>query len=40
MAKKKEDTVEETVVIEAVVEETPVVETVNDPGHGTRAFRQ
>ena len=42
MAKKKEDTVEETVVVETtvVVDETPVVETVQDPGHNTRAFRQ
>ena len=42
MAKKKEDTVEETTVVETtvVVDETPVVETVQDPGHNTRAFRQ
>jgi len=45
MAKKKEDTVEETIVVETtvVVDETPVVETVEVdrfPGHGTRAFRQ
>lgn len=42
MAKKKEDTVEETIVVETtvVVDETTVVETVKDPGHGTRAFRQ
>jgi len=45
MAKKKEDTVEETIVVETtvVVDETPVVETVEVdkfPGHNTRAFRQ
>jgi hypothetical protein len=42
MAKKKEDTVEETTVVETtvVVDETPVVETAQDPGHNTRAFRQ
>ena len=43
MAKKKEETVEETTVVETtvVVDETPVVETVDKfPGHNTRAFRQ
>ena len=45
MAKKKEDTVLDTTVVETtvVVDETPVVETVEVdrfPGHNTRAFRQ
>jgi hypothetical protein len=42
MSKKKEETVEETIVVETtvVVDETPVVETAQDPGHNTRAFRQ
>ena len=45
MAKKKEDTVVDTPVVETtvVVDETPVVETVEVdkfPGHNTRAFRQ
>lgn len=42
MSKKKEETVVETPVVETtvVVDETPVVETAQDPGHNTRAFRQ
>lgn len=43
MAKKKEDTIEDTNLVEIVVDKTPAVEAVEVdrfPGHNTRAFRQ
>ena len=40
MANKKVETVETPIVeTPVVVDETPVVETAQDPGHNTRAFR-
>lgn len=43
MAKKKEDTIEQTDLVDIVIDETPAVEAVEVdrfPGHNTRAFRQ
>ena len=44
MAKKKEETVEtplvDTPVVDIVVNDATVVDTPQDPGHNTRAFRQ